>query len=56
MEQKFIVTKSEPEVNLLLSEGWRIVSITPQYVGGNGYGVYGEFAIVLERHKINVEE
>lgn len=56
MEQKFIITKSESEINVLLSEGWRIISITPQYVGGNGYGVYGEFAIVLERQKIKDEE
>ena len=51
MEQKFIITGDEDQVQQLLEEGWRIVSVTAQHVatGSTGQYLYGKFAIHLER-------
>ena len=52
MEQKFIITDSEYDVQGWLDNGWKIVSVTPQHVSctGDSYQTLrGKFAIVLER-------
>lgn len=57
MEQKIIITDSEYEIQKYLDMGWRVISITPQYVstaaGGQRYGserVNGKFCFLLERN------
>ena len=50
MEQKFLITDSQYDVQDWLDKGWRIVSVTAQHVAtGNSYTERGKFAIVLER-------
>jgi hypothetical protein len=44
MEQKFIITWSQREIQELLDNGWRIVSVTAVHDGG-------KVAVVLERMK-----
>lgn len=51
MEQKFIITDSDYDVNSWLNNGWRIVSVTAQHVSAGSYEVKGKFAVVLEREK-----
>lgn len=56
MEQKFIIIDSEDEerVELLLGEGWQIVSVTAQHVASAAtYRTNGGFAVHLERPKQN---
>jgi hypothetical protein len=49
MKQKFIITDSEYDVQVLINTGWRIVSITPQHVSTASTGwLEGKFAILLE--------
>ena len=54
MERKFIITGDEDQVQQLLEEGWKIVSVTSQHVatGSTGQYLYGKFAIHLERPKL----
>jgi predicted CoA-binding protein len=48
--QKVIITKSETVINLLLKDGYSVVSVTPQYVATGGTShLYGEFLILLEK-------
>jgi hypothetical protein len=50
MEQKFLITDSQYDVQGWLDKGWRIISVTAQYVAtGSSYQTTGKFAIVLER-------
>jgi hypothetical protein len=51
MEQKFLITDNQYDVQLLLNAGWKIVSVTAQVVStGKDYSSEkGNFAIVLER-------
>lgn len=52
MEQKFLITKSDYDVQGWLDKGWKIVSVTAQHVSctGDSYNIVkGKFAIVLER-------
>ena len=51
MEQKFLITDSQYDVEHLLGKGWMIVSVTAQMVStGKDYSSEkGKFAIVLER-------
>lgn len=50
MEQKFLITDSQYDVQGWLDKGWRIVSVTAQHVAtANSYTERGKFAIVLER-------
>jgi hypothetical protein len=51
MEQKFLITDNQYDVQLLLDAGWKIVSVTAQVVStGKDYSSEkGKFAIVLER-------
>ena len=55
MEQKFLITDSQKEVQDLIDKGWMIVSVTAQHVSNAvvGHDAYysnaGKFAIVLER-------
>jgi hypothetical protein len=53
MEQKFIITDSDYDVNSWLDRGWKVVSVTAQHVStGKDYASEkGKFAIVLEREK-----
>ena len=52
MEQKFIIADRDYEINDLLIDGWRVVSITPQRVATGGTStVTGGFAVLLERPK-----
>lgn len=44
MEQKFIITWSQKEIQELLDSGWRVVSVTAIHEGG-------KVAVVLERSK-----
>ena len=34
-EFKVVITQNEGKINLFLEEGWKIVSVTAQYIGGN---------------------
>ena len=50
MEQKLIISNSVEAINEHLENGWRVVSITPQYVStGSSQIISGKFAILLER-------
>jgi hypothetical protein len=52
MEQKFIITYRDYDINDLLIDGWRVVSITSQRVATGGTSsVIGGFAVLLERTK-----
>jgi hypothetical protein len=52
MEQKFIIADRDYEINELLQDGWRVVSITSQRVATGGTSTsYGGFVILLERPK-----
>jgi hypothetical protein len=52
MEQKLIIDDRDYEINNLLQDGWRVVSITSQRVATGGTSTsYGGFAILLERPK-----
>jgi hypothetical protein len=50
MEQKIVITNVAAEINYLISDGWKVVSITPQYpsTGGNSH-LFGGFCFLLER-------
>ena len=52
MEQKVIISDVEYNVQDLLNEGWRVVSVTAQHVsigGGNYTTNNGKFCFILER-------
>jgi hypothetical protein len=51
MEQKFLITDSQYDVQGWLDKGWSIVSVTAQVVstGKDFTSEKGKFAIVLER-------
>jgi hypothetical protein len=50
MEQKFIITDSQSDIQNWLDKGWRIISVTAQHVStGSSQRMSGKFAIVLER-------
>jgi hypothetical protein len=50
MEQKFIITDSQSDIQNWLDKGWRILSVTAQHVStGSSQLMSGKFAIVLER-------
>jgi hypothetical protein len=50
MEQKVIITENSYEINPLLKEGWRVVSVTAQFVAtGAVFETRGKFCFVLER-------
>ena len=58
MEQKVIITDSQYDVQNLLNNGWKVVSVTAQHVtnggGGQTYSTttnYGKFCFILERAK-----
>lgn len=48
VEQKFLITNSQSEVQNWLDRGWIITSVTAQRIIGDIYA-RGDFAIVLER-------
>ena len=51
MEQKVIITDSQYDVNSELGKGWKIVSVTAQYVAtGASFETTGKFCFVLERN------
>jgi len=56
MEHKVIITNSQDDIQSLLDKGWKVISVTAQYVaavaGGYTYSTgtfYGKFCFVLER-------
>jgi hypothetical protein len=52
MEQKVKITDTEYEIQNLINEGWRVVSVTAQHVsigGGNYTTNNGKFCFILER-------
>jgi hypothetical protein len=50
MEQKVIITDNTYDVNSELSKGWRVVSVTAQFVAtGASFETRGKFCFVLER-------
>ena len=50
MEQKVLITDSEYDVNFELGKGWKVVSVTAQYVAtGSSFETRGKFCFVLER-------
>jgi hypothetical protein len=51
MEQKIVITNVAAEINYLISDGWKVVSITPQYpsTGGSSH-LFGGFCFLLERN------
>jgi hypothetical protein len=51
MEQKIVITNVAAEINYLISNGWKVVSITPQYpsTGGMVSHLFGGFCFLLER-------
>ena len=52
MEQKVIISDVEYNVQDLLNEGWKVVSVTAQHVsigGGNYTTNNGKFCFILER-------
>ena len=49
-EQKVIITESYYEVNNLIREGWRVISVTAGHVAtASASIIHGKFAFVLER-------
>lgn len=51
MEQKVIITDSQYDINNELEKGWKVVSVTAQYVvTGSSFDVRGKFCFVLERN------
>jgi hypothetical protein len=50
MEQKVIITDNTYDVNSELSNGWKVVSVTAQFVAtGSSFETRGKFCFVLER-------
>jgi hypothetical protein len=56
MEQKVMITDSQYDVQKVLDNGWKVVSVTAQHVsnssGGQTYNTttnYGKFCFILER-------
>jgi prophage tail gpP-like protein len=50
MEQKVIITDNTYDVNGELSSGWKVVSVTAQFVAtGSSFETRGKFCFVLER-------
>ena len=48
--QKVLITSNEEEINTKLSQGWTIVSVTPQHItSGTLYTISGSFLIVFEK-------
>lgn len=56
MEQKFLLVDSDYEIQTYLDMGWKIVSVTAQYVACSStsyQSIKGKFAVVLERQNAN---
>lgn len=50
MEQKFIITDDQYEIQDWLDKGWRIISVTAQHIASSAsYRNEGKFAVVLEK-------
>ena len=50
MEQKIVITNVAAEINNLTSNGWKVISITPQYPStGGSIHLFGGFCFLLER-------
>ncbi len=54
-KQKFLITsnkkeKAQTEIDALLNEGWRIISVTPRSAStGSTGGLHGSFGILFEK-------
>ena len=54
MEQKIVISDSEDRINIFINEGWKVVSITPQYVAVESTSwntIRSKFCFLLERPK-----
>lgn len=53
MKQKVVITDSQYEIQNLINEGWRVVSVTAQHVSISGSSYLsvnnGKFCFILER-------
>lgn len=50
MEQKVIITDSQYDVQSLIDKGWKVTSVTAQYVAtGHNYTERGKFCFILEK-------
>jgi transcriptional regulator of acetoin/glycerol metabolism len=47
-EQKVLITNSEVEINNLINDGWKIISITAQLISANANG---NFCVLLQKNK-----
>ena len=57
MKQKVVITDSELTINNWLDKGWKVVSITAQYIStGSSYTYYGKFCFVIEKLEINNQQ
>jgi hypothetical protein len=56
MEQKIVITNSAADINYLISDGWKVVSITPQYpsTGGSSH-LFGGFCFFARKKFINIK-
>jgi hypothetical protein len=56
MEQKIVITNVAAEINYLISDGWKVVSITPQYpsTGGSSH-LFGGFCFFARKKFINIK-
>lgn len=49
MKHKVIITENENEINNYLKEGWKVHSVTAQFVStGDSFSMTGKFCFVLE--------
>jgi hypothetical protein len=49
-EQKVIITESQYEIENLIKEGWRVISVTAGHIAtGSSFTSHGKFCFVLER-------
>jgi hypothetical protein len=49
-EQKVIITDSQYDVNNLIKEDWKVISVTASHIAtGSSFTSHGKFCFVLER-------
>ena len=52
-DQLVVITNNESQINDLISNGWRVQSVTAQPVStGSTYHLYGKFCFVLTKSSI----
>lgn len=49
-KQRIVITNDAMEINSWIDEGWSVVSVTPQYIGGAfSYVAEGAFCFLIEK-------